>query len=213
MSAKGILTPVIPLSDEPGTTLLETERLLIRRSAPSDAAALAAVANNPRIAGMMSDRFPHPYTLADAEDFLKIACKRDGTLYPCNTAIILKPNTPANSSDEYVYAGGIGIMAEGDVFYRTWEMGYWLASPHWGKGLMTEAASAFVRWLFATWPALQRLQADAYSVNSASQNVIKKLGFVEESRLKDAVEKNGVTMDLVRFRLLRSEYENKAKAA
>ncbi|KAH6898538.1 acyl-CoA N-acyltransferase [Thelonectria olida] len=209
MAPSDILTSPSPPSPEPGTFLFETDRLIIRRYALSDAPALAAAGNDPLVVFNLTHRFPHPYTLADAEAFLTESCRpeRPDPHYPVNNGVFLKPNTPANPSDEPVFIGGLGLKIEKDVLYRTWEVAYWFASAHWRKGYASEAMTAFVRYLFTTWPALNRLEGTAFSRNLGSQGVMKKAGFVEEGRRKDAVEKNGVIMDLVTLRLLRSEFE------
>ncbi|ODN72582.1 GNAT family N-acetyltransferase [Methylobrevis pamukkalensis] len=57
--------------------VLETRRLVIRAPTLADAAALATLADNPKIAQNLT-RMPHPYTLADAEDYIADACPADG---------------------------------------------------------------------------------------------------------------------------------------
>jgi [ribosomal protein S5]-alanine N-acetyltransferase len=65
--------------------------------------------------------------------------------------------------------------------YRWIDFGYRLAQPFWGKGLATEAASA---WLDKAFGELQldRLVAICHPENSASIKILRKLGFFEERR-------------------------------
>ncbi|CAG9938211.1 unnamed protein product [Clonostachys rosea f. rosea IK726] len=70
MAIHALISPSPP-SPEPGTILLETERLLIRRYMLSDAPALAEIGNDPQVAIFMSDRFPNPYSVEDAETFIQ----------------------------------------------------------------------------------------------------------------------------------------------
>ncbi|KAF7543485.1 hypothetical protein G7Z17_g10703 [Cylindrodendrum hubeiense] len=207
MSAAKILTSPSPPSEEPGTVLFETERLIIRRYLLSDAPNTSALANDLSVAYNLRDRFPSPYTLADAEEFLGMACKPNGTAYPADSGIFIKPNTPGNPSPTELFIGGIGILALKDVYYRTWELGYWIGTSASGKGYATEATRAFVRWVFATWPTLNRLEASAYARNTASQNVLRKAGFVEEGVRRGSVEKKGEVLDEVMFGLLRTDLE------
>lgn len=242
-----ILPSPNPPSPSPGTVLFQTDRLLIRRYLPSDAPALAAAGNDPLVAYNLSDRFPHPYTLAAAESFLasisapaSASTSASGTTenptsenttnpttygesnppppsdpatapsdkhYPLDNAIFLLPNTPPNPSLSPLFIGGIGVKPKRDVLYRTWEVGYWIASAHWRQGYTSEALAGFARYLFATWPTLRRLEGVAYSRNVGSQGVLQKAGFVKEGVRKEAVEKKGVVLDMVMFRLLRSEFE------
>ncbi|KAM0564451.1 hypothetical protein ACHAPJ_000664 [Fusarium lateritium] len=197
-----------PPSEEPGTKLLETERLIIRRYVLSDAVAMAKAANNTAIAANMRAGFPSPYSLSDAEHFLtNMACKGDGTSYPQHNGIFLKPNTSENPSSEAVLIGACGIMTKGDIYYRTWELGYWLAQPAWGKGYATEAMRPFVRWCFETWPDLNRIEALVKGKNVASQKVLSKVGFVKEGNRREAMEKWGEIFDEVQFGLLRSDLQ------
>ncbi|KAM5355715.1 hypothetical protein ACJ41O_002361 [Fusarium nematophilum] len=207
MAPSTILPSSSPPSEEPGTVLFETERLIIRRYFLSDASAMAAEANNTAVSANLRARFPSPYHLSDAEAFLSMACRPDGTSYPHHGGVFLKPLTPENPSPEARFIGGLGIMPKDDVYFRTWEVGYWLGESSWGRGYMTEALQAFARWCFETWPGLNRLEASAYGRNVASQNVLRKCGFVEEGTRRGAAEKNGEIQDEVQFGLLRSEVE------
>ncbi|KAH7170788.1 acyl-CoA N-acyltransferase [Dactylonectria macrodidyma] len=207
MPVNEILTSPSPPSEAPGTVLFETERLIVRRYLMSDAPSMSATANDPAVAVNLRNRFPSPYTLSDAESFLGDACKPDGTAYPLHNGIFVKPGVPGNPSSTPLFIGGIGIMVKADVYYRTWELGYWLGPGAAGKGYMTEAARAFARWAFATWPALNRLEAAILARNEASQRVVRKVGFVEEGRRRQAAEKKGELLDEVIFGLLRSDFE------
>ncbi|GKT98279.1 n-acetyltransferase p20 [Fusarium langsethiae] len=198
-----------PPSEEPGTLLVETERLIIRRFYLSDAHVMASAANNKAIADNLRNTFPSPYTLSDAQNFLaNMACKPDGTSYPYHNGIFLKPNTNENPSTKPLFIGAIGAMPKNDMYFRTWEIGYWLAEPAWGKGYMPEAAKAFILWCFETWPDLNRIEAVVTEWNAASQNILKKLGFTQEGIRRGAIFKNGQIVDEVQFGFLRSDLEH-----
>ncbi|KAL4730351.1 hypothetical protein ACLX1H_002385 [Fusarium chlamydosporum] len=200
------LTSPSPPSEEQGTVLLETERLIVRRFYLSDAAAMADAANNKSIAVNMRNTFPSPYSLSDAQNFLiNMACKPDGTSYPQHNGIFLKPNTTGNLSEEPLFIGAIGMMPKNDIYFRTWEIGYWLAEPVWGKGYATEVTKAFVRWCFETWPELNRIEALVTERNTGSHNVLTKAGFVQEGVRRGAIFKNGEILDEVVFGLIRRE--------
>jgi ribosomal-protein-alanine N-acetyltransferase len=59
------------------------------------------------------------------------------------------------------------------------ELGYTLAKPFWGQGFATEASRAVVRYAFEVLK-LDRLVAIADPANTASVNVMKKLGMAFE---------------------------------
>ncbi|KAF5594435.1 n-acetyltransferase p20 [Fusarium pseudocircinatum] len=198
------LTATSPTCEEPGARILETQRLILRRFYPSDAEVMSQAADNKSISKNLRDGFPSPYTLADALYFINnVANNFDGAGQHCG--IFVKANTTENPSSEPIFIGTIGMMAKNDVYFRTWEMGYWLAETAWGKGYATEAAKALIRWCFETWPELNRIEACANGGNKASQNVLRKSGLVEEGTRRGAVCKNGEMVDEVLFGLLRSE--------
>lgn len=206
MASTRKLSAALPTCEEQGARILETERLILRRFYPSDAQVMAKAANNKAISINMRDGFPSPYTLADAEHFINtVANGFDGTCQHCG--IFIKPNTNENPSPEPLFAGTMGVMAKNDIYFRTWELGYWLAETAWGKGYTTEAVTAFLRWCFNTWPDLNRIEAYANRPNKASQNVLRKSGFIEEGIRRGAVCKNGEIMDEVQFGLLRSDLQ------
>ncbi|NCC34351.1 MAG: N-acetyltransferase [Chloroflexia bacterium] len=45
--------------------------------------------------------------------------------------------------------GSIGLMIDSDVHRFTAELGYWLAEPFWGKGIMTSAVAVITDYGFA----------------------------------------------------------------
>ncbi len=55
-------------------------------------------------------------------------------------------------------------------------IGYALGPDHWGRGVMTEALSAFVPALFERFP-MTRIVADHFDDNPASGAILRKLGF------------------------------------
>src|SRR5262245_53522188 len=74
-----LLEPIAPESlRERSTSVLETERLILRRPRLADAKAIAALANDRRIAENTL-RIPHPYSLADAQAFLTAAADAAGS--------------------------------------------------------------------------------------------------------------------------------------
>ena len=96
---------------------------------------------------------PHPYTLADAEEFLGRACGR--------------PDYLAITRDQAL----IGIISDDD------ELGYWLAKPFWGKGFASEALEAMLGRCFAN-PGRTEVRANHCTENTASGRVLAKAGFV-----------------------------------
>lgn len=155
----------------------------------TDAPALAYHANNPRIAAMMRDGFPSPYRDEDANRFITMATGPSRNL-------LLAVEVDG------VAAGGIGIHPLEDVYCNTAEIGYWLAEPFWGQGIVTGAVRALLPIAFARQDII-RLQAGIFSGNRASMRVLEKCGFTREAVHHNAITKNGTVMDevlYVRFR-------------
>src|SRR5437868_6084696 len=94
--------------------VLETERLVLRAPRLGDATWVAALANDKRIAEN-TRRIPHPYTRADAEDFITSTTKTQGSKIqgPLSLLITLRDGTGI---------GGCGLPADGKPGA---EIGYW----------------------------------------------------------------------------------------
>ena len=147
----------------------------------SDLASLVKYANNYNIAKFLTNQFPHPYTDEDGRKFISNVANND----PINVFAI-EVNGEA--------AGAIGIFPQTDVHEKNAEMGYWLAEPFWGNGIITRAIKQTVEYGFKTFD-ITRIFARPFSTNLASHRVLEKAGFVCEARLKNALYKNGSYMD------------------
>jgi RimJ/RimL family protein N-acetyltransferase len=113
----------------PIATELFTPRLHLRCPVDADASAISAIATDWEVARRLA-RMPHPYTPDDYRFFMERIVPNEPTW-----AIIVR------QSHELV--GVIGLAphdANGSA-----ELGYYVARPHWGQGLATEAAQAIVR--------------------------------------------------------------------
>jgi RimJ/RimL family protein N-acetyltransferase len=141
------------------TPVLETERLVLRAPRLEDAKAVAQLANDRRIAENTA-RIPHPYRLADAEQFIAMVNRADDEI-----AFLI--------TREGVVLGACGIsLPEGELP----EIGYWLGAPFWGHGYATEAVRAVIDHAFADLD-FEVLQAGARVTNPASRRVLEKCGF------------------------------------
>ncbi|KAK3192639.1 hypothetical protein K4F52_001438 [Lecanicillium sp. MT-2017a] len=216
MASKYLDSPHCLLSDsppsrEPGTVLLETERLILRRPLASDAPTLAAIGSYAEVAQNMSDRFRYPYTVEDAESYLAMVLpKQDGdddpkSYYPKACLFFLKPNSPDNPTPEPVMIGSMGCSTGEDIHHIQWTLGYFLTPSAWGKGYATEAIGGFVHWAFATWPKLHRIEAETFSTNMASAKMLRRIGFTQEGIRRGCMIKKGVIQDALVFGRLRTD--------
>lgn len=70
------------------------------------------------------------------------------------------------------------------------EIGFWLAKPYWGKGIMTATLSTFVTLAFDIF-RLHSLEAVVFEFNAPSARVLAKCGFAEVEFIKDFCNKDG----------------------
>lgn len=193
----------VSVDTAPGATLLETDRLILRRWKPDDAHELQSIVNYPQVTQNLSNRFPYPFTLQDAEACLERWATMDvPAAYPTSLAICLKPE---GDEAKPQLIGSMGLKPGEGIEYRTWWLGYFLTPSAWGKGLATEAMSATIKWSFATWPKLNRVEASFYSGNTASERVLQKSGLQKEGVRRGATEKNGIVQDDILYGVLRSD--------
>ena len=143
--------------------ILLSPRLVMRAPHEDDIDALAHLANNANIANMVA-RMPHPYTVADAADFVRRT--RAGAIGKCVYAI--------TKADNGAFLGCCGIEPHEDG--RTVELGYWLGEPYWNQGYVTEAAHALIDMVFRTRD-VDQIDARCRVMNIPSRRVIQKCGF------------------------------------
>jgi ribosomal-protein-alanine N-acetyltransferase len=154
-----------------------------------DAAALQRCANNRKIWINLRDVFPHPYTLEDARAFLSFVRREN----PQTTFAI------ATASEAI---GCIGLRLGSDIHRKSAELGYWLAEPYWGRGIMSEAVDRFTRHAFEVFD-LQRIYAEPFANNPASARILEKAGFVREGGLRASVVKDGKVLDSLLYACVR----------
>jgi [ribosomal protein S5]-alanine N-acetyltransferase len=129
----------------------------------------------------MTDKFPYPYTMDDAVNFIEMA------------SLSLPSNILAIEVDGKA-VGGIGIHIQPDIYQKNAEMGYWLGEPFWGRGIITNAITQMVDYGFKHWP-INRIFARPFGTNLASQRVLEKAGFLLEGKFEKTLYKNGEYLD------------------
>ena len=151
----------------------------------SDRDSLIRHANNRSVWINLRDRFPHPYTMADAQSWL-------------DSVVAARPvsNFAIAVADEAV--GGIGFSLQDDVGYRSAEIGYWLGEDFWGRGIATQALIAVSQYAFKSHD-LCRLFAHVFEWNPGSVRVLEKAGYSFEGRLRKSVTKDGKTIDQLMY--------------
>ena len=141
-----------------------------------DLESLVKYAGNWNIARNMTDKFPHPYTQDDGKAFIAFATKDD----PIHIFAIEVDGKAV---------GGIGIHPQDDVHRKNAELGYWLAEPYWGQGIISSAIKKAVDFAFDTYD-IDRVFARPFGTNTASQRVLEKNHFILEGRFEKVLIKN-----------------------
>jgi ribosomal-protein-alanine N-acetyltransferase len=78
------------------------------------------------------------------------------------------------------------------------EIGYWLAKPFWGRGIMTDVVQRLCQVGFEEF-GLVKIIAYVNATNPASARVLEKCGFVQEGYLKKHFLKDGQLLDVRLF--------------
>lgn len=168
---------------------LELPDCRIRSWRAGDAPALARHADNRKIWLNVRDRFPHPYTLADAEAWVARADAAD-------------PETQFAIEVDGEAGGGIGLFPQEDVSRFTAEIGYWVGETYWGRGLATAVVRRFTEYAFETFD-LNRIYGKVFDWNPASTRVLEKAGYAFEGRHRRAAVKDGRVVDNLLYAVVR----------
>lgn len=147
----------------------------------NDLSSLVKYANNNNIAKFMTNKFPHPYTEEAGKNFIAFATA-DTPIH----IFAIEINGEA--------VGGIGIHPQDDIQNKNAELGYWLAEPFWGKGIMSKAIPQILDFAFKTYH-INRVFARPFGTNLASQHLLEKCGFKLEARFSNTFFKNGAYLD------------------
>lgn len=174
---------------------LETQNLLLREIADTDAEALLSIHGN---AQHMKWFGSDPLTDIDgARSLIQTFAKwREEPASGTRWGLQLK-SAPG-------LIGTCGLFR----WNRNWKtcvMGYEISPLHQGRGYMKEALAAVLAWGFKEM-ALNRVEAQVHPDNQASLAVLKRLGFVEEGCQREVGYWAGSHHDLMLHSLLRRDW-------
>ena len=160
---------------------------------PADIPSLSKALNDPAIYETTL-RIPYPYTEADAATFINLVqLQAQVKKREMNWAI-------RNSSGEII--GGIGLHGKYPESAHRDEVGYWIASTEWGRGIMTRVLKRFCAYLQEECGFI-RIEAPVFDFNSASCRVVEKCGFKMEGMMRKAYFKNGKYIDAKLYALVK----------
>lgn len=141
---------------------------------------------------------PHPYAESDADWWIHKRLEHTKMLGTEVTFAI------RDATGKLIGVVGADSLELGPA-YRA-EIGYWLARPCWGQGIMTDAVRAYVKYAFGALD-LRRLTAHVLEFNIASARVLEKNGFKVEGYLRKHFRKDGEVFDARFYGLLKEEAE------
>lgn len=94
-----------------------------------------------------------------------------------------------------------------DWVNKAGELGYSVSTALWGQGIATEAAKLGIGYAFDNLN-LHRVIAQILPENTASRNVVEKLGFSQEARFHDSLWYEGKYFDLLQYFLINPGHLN-----
>jgi len=180
--------------------IIETERLILRTWLDCDLEPMSKINQDPRV----MEYFPGLYDFQHTKKFIErekeAFAKLGYTLY----AVELK------ESGEFI--GFVGLsLAEFDAhFTPATEIGWRLASAHWGKGYATEAAKAVLHYAF-TELKLDEVVSFTTVNNTKSRRVMEKIGLKHNEsddfdHRHPSADSNSPPEICVLYRLTRDKY-------
>jgi len=178
-------------------TILETDRLILRRFKLSDLTDFYEYAKNPNVG-------PNA-----GWDYHK---SRDESLHLLKNFVESEEVWALELKDELKVIGSIGLHKDRKRDNKSACMiGYVIGEDYWGKGLATEAAKEVIKYAFEQLNA-SILSVYHYPFNDKSKAVIDKCGFEFEGILRfSTVTYNGLIYDDCCYSMTKEEYISKYK--
>jgi [ribosomal protein S5]-alanine N-acetyltransferase len=163
------------------TPVIETERLILRPLALSDAPAIQRHFNNWNIIRHLAAIVPWPYPEDGAETFVRQQLEKISAGEEIYLWVLVLRGSDAEA------IGNIRFRPRADG--TKGDRGFWLAEPYWKRGLMTEAITAVNDFAFLTL-GLDRFFVCNAASNEASRGVKQKtgaklVGFIELAHTAD----------------------------
>lgn len=174
---------------------IRTERLILRRFAPTDVADFLAFRANPEVLRLILEE---PFTEAGATTFLG----RQAAFDPATQKGYFALAVVRTASNTVI--GEIGLFLHSDAENRG-DIGWIIHPDYQGRGYATEAAQALLAFCFDGLH-LHRVTAGCDSRNTASHRLMERSGMRREGHLRESRFADGAWHDEYLYALLRSEW-------
>lgn len=174
------------------------QKVRLREYRREDVPKAQAYINDPEIKRLLGAP-PFPYTLWDEEKFIaQQSARNDNYSFAIETL-----------EDGY-YIGGCGINSL-DWKNRVAEIGIFIGDKEYqNQGYGTDALKVLLRFIFDQLN-LHKVALKVLSFNERAQKVYKRLGFVEEGRLRQERYIDGCYHDMLVMGILKEEFEDLQK--
>jgi len=139
----------------------------------------------------LSDRLPNPYTEEDADWWLNMVAKNEGVDGIFRAVVV-----------DGKIIGSISVERKADIYRLDGELGYMLLEEYWNRGLMSQAVRQVCK-IAIQELGLNRITANVFHLNLASQRVLLKNGFAQEGTMYKAAIKDNNVYDILIYGLLK----------
>ncbi len=167
----------------PTIPTLTTDRLLLRPFTERDIDRVTDLLQAPEISATML-HVPYPYSRDDAVKWI--------ARHPEGAAAGTDLTWAICRREDHLLNGTISIHITAS--HRRGAIGYWLGTPYWNQGYMSEAARAVVEYGFAELD-LHRIEPTRMPEDTGSGRVMEKAGLAYEGTLRGYYLKNGLFLD------------------
>ena len=173
---------------------LETERLILRKMVLNDAEAVFAYASNSEVSRYTL--WETHRSIEDSRAFLEFATQKYGNGGEPDWGIVYRGNG--------CLVGACGLV-NWEAEHARAEVGFVLSREYWGRGLMSEAVRAILRFGFERMN-LNRIEARCIAENAASARVMEKAGMVYEGTLRQREYIKGTYRDIKLYAILKKGF-------
>jgi RimJ/RimL family protein N-acetyltransferase len=175
--------------------IIPTARLILRPVRAGDAAHIFELIANREVLRYLSSP-PWPYEPEHARAFVDVRMRPDPNVI---THVIAHDGALVGVIDAVIKPAGAAQPQRG------YAIGYWLGQPYWARGLMSEAARAFIAHVFATIGD-DTIYSGALSENIASLRIQEKLGFIRDSETALFIPAHGKELPSTNTSLTRARF-------
>ena len=173
---------------------LETERLILRKMVLNDAESVFAYASNSEVSRYTL--WETHRSIEDSRAFLEFATQKYENGGEPDWGIVYRGNG--------CLVGACGLV-NWEAEHARAEVGFVLSREYWGRGLMSEAVRAILRFGFERMN-LNRIEARCIAENAASARVMEKAGMVYEGTLRQREYIKGAYRDIKLYAILKKGF-------